>query len=174
MKLVRLGGLIRACRKEIEMRVIPHAVGASVAVLLLAGSVARGAEKKITRAELPPAVEKTVAELAKGATIRGFSKEIEQGKTTYEVELTVNGHGRDVSIDDGGKVVEVEEELALDTLPPAVKEGLKKAAGAGQIVKVESLTKSGKLVAYEAAVKTGSKRAEVQVDPDGKALAQRE
>ena len=143
-------------------------------VLLVAGPVVRGAEKKITRAELPPAVEKTVAELAKGATIRGFSREIEQGKTSYEAQLTVNGHGRDVSIDERGKVVEVEEELALDTLPTAVKEGLKKAAGSGQIVKVESLTKSGKLVAYEAAVKTGSKRSEVQVDPDGKALSQKQ
>jgi uncharacterized membrane protein YkoI len=153
------------------MRATLCAAVASAAVLLLAGPVVRAAEKKITRAELPPAVEKTVAELAKGATIRGFSKEIEQGKTYYEAQLTVKGRGRDVSIDESGKVVEVEEELALDTLPAAVKEGLQKAAGAGQIVRVESLTRSGKLVAYEAAVKTGGKPSEVQVDSAGKALS---
>jgi uncharacterized membrane protein YkoI len=156
------------------MRVTVFAAVSSVAVLLFAVPVVRGAEKKITRAELPPAVEKTVAELAKDATIRGFSTEIEQGKTYYEAQLTVNGRGRDVSIDESGKVVEVEEELAIDTLPAAVKKGLQKAAGAGQIVKVESLTKSGKLVAYEAAVKTGGKRSEVKVDPDGKPLSQKQ
>ena len=52
-----------------------------------------------------------------------------------------------------------------------MKDGLTKAAGAGTISKVESLTKNGKLVAYEAAVKTGTKRSEIQVGPDGKKLA---
>jgi hypothetical protein len=59
----------------------------------------------------------------------------------------------------------------MGALPTAVKEGLTKAAGAGTISKVESLTKGGKLVAYEAVVKTGTKRSEVQVGPDGKKLA---
>jgi uncharacterized membrane protein YkoI len=140
-----------------------------VAALLLAGPIVRGAEKKITRAELPPAVEKAVAELTRDATIRGLSTETEQGRTFYEAELTVKGRGRDVLIDEGGKVVEVEEELALDTLPAAIRDALQKAAGAGQIVKVESLTRSGRLVAYEATVKTGGKRSEIRVDPDGKA-----
>jgi hypothetical protein len=56
-------------------------------------------------------------------------------------------------------------------LPPAVKAGLEKAAGSGKIGKLESLTKNGTLVAYEAVVRTGTKRAEVQVGPDGKKLA---
>jgi hypothetical protein len=74
-------------------------------------------------------------------------------------------------MDEEGRVVEVEEEVAMDSLPPAVKEGITKAAGAGTISKVESLTKNGKLVAYEAAVKTGTKRSEIQVGPDGNKLA---
>ena len=134
-------------------------------------SIAQAQEKKIKRAELPPAVEKTVAEQSKGATVRGFSTEVEKGKRLYEAELTVNGHGKDISMDEKGNIVEVEEEVALDALPPAVKAGLTKAAGAGTISKVESLTKGGKLVAYEAGVKTGTKRSEVQVGPDGAKLA---
>ena len=142
---------------------------------LLAGvatmSVVRAQEKKIKREELPPAVEKTVAEQSKGATIRGFSTEIEKGKRLYEAELTVNGHGKDISMDEKGNLVEVEEEVSMDALSPAVKEGLTKAAGGGTIDKIESLTKDGKLVAYEAAIKTGNKRSEIQVGPDGKKLA---
>jgi uncharacterized membrane protein YkoI len=128
-------------------------------------------EKKIKRSDLPAAVDKTVAEQSKGATIKGFATEVEDGKTLYEVEMTVNGHGKDISMDEKGNILEVEEEVAMASLPPAVKEGLTKAAGKGTITKVETLTKKGKLVAYEAAVKTGTKNSEIQVGPDGKKLA---
>ena len=138
---------------------------------LAMGSAVQAQEKKIKREELPPAVEKTVAEQRKGAMIRRFSTEIENGKRIYEAELTVNGHGRDISMDEQGNIIEIEEEVFMDSLPPAVQEGLKKAAGAGTIGKIESLTKNGKLVAYEAKVRTGTKRSEIQVDPDGKKLA---
>jgi uncharacterized membrane protein YkoI len=134
-------------------------------------AIAIASEKSIERKDLPPAVEKTVVEQSKGATIRGFSREIEDGKTLYEAALIADGHSRDVSMDEQGRIVEVEEEVSLSALSPAVREGLGKAAGSGHIAKVESLTKGGKLVAYEAAVRNGSKRSEVQVGPDGKPLA---
>jgi uncharacterized membrane protein YkoI len=144
---------------------------ASIVASLTVCSQGRAQEKKIQRSDLPPAVEKTVAEQSKGATIKGFSTEVEDGKKIYEVELTVNGHGKDVSMDTQGNVIEVEEEVPIASLPQAVKEGLTKAAGKGTITKVESLTKKGKLVAYEAVVKTGTKSSEIQVGPDGKKLA---
>lgn len=128
-------------------------------------------EKKLQRKDLPPAVEKTVVEQSKGAEIKGFSTEVEDGKTVYEMALTVDGHARDVSMDAQGHVLEIEDEVSFDSLSPAVKDGLMKAAGSGKIGKVESLTKNGKLVAYEAVVTTGTKHHEVQVGPDGKKLA---
>jgi hypothetical protein len=143
----------------------------SLATGLAMWSNAQGQEKKIKRSELPPAVEKTVAAESEGATIQGFSTEVEGGKRLYEVELKVEGRGKDILIDGRGNVVEVEEEVALDSLPASVKEGLTRAAGRGTISRVESLTKRGKLVAYEAVVKTGAKRREVQVGPGGEKLA---
>jgi uncharacterized membrane protein YkoI len=131
-------------------------------------------EKKIPRADLPPAVEKTVAAQSQGAVIKGFSQEKENGQTYYEAEMTVSGHSRDVLIDVNGAVVEIEEQVAFDSLPPAVKEGLQAKAGAGKILKVESLTKHDKLVAYEAKVETDGKKTEIQVGPDGKPLAHEE
>jgi hypothetical protein len=88
--------------------------------------------------------------------------------------MTVRGHGRDVSIAPDGTVLEIEEEIALDSLPAAVRAGLMQAAGSGKITKVESLTKHGAIVAYEAQVSTGTKRSEIQVGPDGKPLAHEE
>jgi len=147
---------------------------ASVLISFAVISTLEAQEKKIKRADLPAAVERTVAEQSKGATIRELSTEIENGRKLYEAALIVDGHGRDILIDEQGTIVEVEEEMALASLPPAVKEGLTKAAGRGTITKVEALTKKGKLVAYEAIVKTGTKQTEVQVGPDGKKLARPE
>ena len=149
------------------------ALAIGVATLMMT-SVLKAEEKTIKRSDLPAAVEKTVAEQSKGATVKGFSKEVENGKTVYEAELTVNGHGKDIAMDAQGNIIEIEEEVDITTLPPAVKEGLTKAAGKGTISKVESLTKKGKLVAYEAVVKTGSKNSEIQVGPDGKKLTRPE
>jgi hypothetical protein len=137
--------------------------------LLLAGT-SSAQEKKIKRSDLPPAVEKTVAAESTGATIKGFSTEKEKGETFYEAELLVNGHSKDVLIAADGTVVEVEEQVVLDSLSADVKAGLQTKAGKGKILKVESLTKKGKLVAYEAKVDTNGKKSEVQVGPDGKPL----
>lgn len=131
-------------------------------------------EKRIQRGELPPAVEKTVAAQSQGAEIRGFSTEKENGHTLYEVELTVDGHSKDISMSADGAVVEVEEQVALDSLSPAAQAGLRARAGKGKIVKIESLAKRGTLVAYEAQVVKDGKKSEVQVGPDGKALSHEE
>jgi uncharacterized membrane protein YkoI len=142
-----------------------------VVVLCALYSTSAGAqEKKIKRSDLPAAVEKTVALQSQGATIRGFSQEKENGQVYYEAELLVSGHTKDVLMNANGEIVEVEEQIALDSLSPAVKQGLQSKAGKGKLTKVESLTKHDKLVAYEAQVLTDGKKSEVQIGPDGKPL----
>src|SRR5437667_8114421 len=105
--------------------------------LLLAGA-ASAQEKKIERADLPPAVEKTVTARSAGATIRGFSTEKEKGQTLYAVAMMVNGHSKDVSMAADGSIVAIEEQVALDSLSPEVKAGLQPKAGKGRIPRVES------------------------------------
>jgi hypothetical protein len=144
-------------------------------VLLAAGTLAfsgmsAAQEKKINRADLPPAVEKTVGRESAGATVKGFSQEKEKGQTYYEAQLVVSGHSKDVLIDASGSVVEIEEEVTFDSLPAEVQAGLHRQAGKGKLLKVESLTKKGKLVAYEGKVVTNGKKSEVQVGPAGKPL----
>ena len=137
-----------------------------VPVVLVASGVS-AAEKRVKMESLPPAVQKTVQEQAKGATIRGLAKEIEDGKTFYEAELKVNGHNKDVLIDPAGSVVEVEEEVPLDSVPAAVKDAIQQHAAKGQIVLVESVSKNDAIVAYEAKIKTAGKTSEIAVKPDG-------
>ena len=127
-------------------------------------------EKKIKRSDLPPAVEKAVAAQTQGATIRGFSEEKEHGQTFYEAQFVVNGLSKDVLMDTNGQIVEVEEQVDVASLSPAMRDGLRAKVGKGKIVKVESLTKHGRLVAYEAQVVTDGKRSEVQIGNDGRPL----
>ncbi len=128
-------------------------------------------EKKLDRSALPPAVEHTVQQQSQGATIKGFSTEREHGKKVYEAEMIVNGHTKDIGIDADGTLNEVEEEVAFDSLPQGVQSALTAKAVGAKIVKVESLTKKDKLVAYEASTLKGTKKCEIQVGPDGKSLA---
>ena len=72
-------------------------------------------------------------------------------------------------------MAEVEEEVTLNSLPPAsVQAGLKKKAAGNSISKVESLTKKGKLVTYEGHIKRNGKSAEIQVGPQGQNLTREE
>jgi hypothetical protein len=133
---------------------------------------AQSKEKKVKLKDLPAAVQKTVGEQSRGAKIRGLAEEVSDGKTVYEVELTVNGHSKDVLIDPSGAVVEVEEEVAFGGLPAAAKSEIVRQAGKGRILLVESITKGDVVVAYEAHVKTAGKISEIKVGVDGKPIAQ--
>ena len=137
---------------------------------LTLSSFATAQEKKIERSRLPPLVEKTVAVLAENATVRGFSQELDHGVPYYEAELTVAGHHKDFLMDTRGNVVEVEEVVALDSLPVSVRDGLQARAREGNVRTVESISKLGKLVAYEAHVVKDGKRSEIQVGPEGEPL----
>lgn len=153
---------------------ILRVVGLALVASLFLAVPALPQEKKIKRSDLPAAVEKAVAVLSQGATVRGFSEEKEHGQTFYEAELVVNGHSKDVLMDANGQVVEVEEQVVVESLSAAVRVELQAKAGKGKLVKVESLTKHGKLVAYEAQVVTDGKKSEVQVGPDGKLFDHKE
>jgi hypothetical protein len=143
--------------------------------LILASSLCGAAEeKKISQSDLPPAVQKTVQEQSKGATIKGFSTEREHGKKVYEAEMMVDGHSKDIQIAEDGTLNEIEEEVGFDSLPANVRGALTTKAAGAKITKVESLTKQGKLVAYEAATLKGSKKGEIQVGPDGGKLSHEE
>ena len=149
-------------------------VWSSIAIsgLLLSTAVGASAqEKKIARNELPPAVAATVDHETKGATIKDFTTEREHGRTTYEVETVVNGRTRDVEIAQDGRVNEIEKEVDTASLPAKVQQALSAKAAGGKITKVESLTKNGRLVAYEAAMVKSGRLSEFQVGPTGGALA---
>ncbi len=149
------------------------AVVFTLGVLLSTTTLAQNSEKKVKMADLPEAVRKTVQEQSKGATLRGLAKEVENGKTFYEAELKVNGHNKDVLMDESGSVVEIEEQVSLSSLPAEVKATILKAAGSGKITAVESITKNNTLDAYEAHLTKAGKKSEIKVGSDGKLIIEK-
>jgi len=97
-----------------------------------------------------------------------LTQETKNGNVFYEAELDVSGRTRDVTFDRTGKLVSVEEEVALDRIPAAAREAIKKAAGTGKITLVESVTEGG-MTAYEAHIQKapGGPEVEVKVDANG-------
>ncbi|MCU1262904.1 MAG: hypothetical protein JWO80_5789 [Bryobacterales bacterium] len=125
------------------------------------------AETKVKMESLPPAVQQAVKDQTQNAKLVGISKEVENGKTMYEVETMVNGKSRDLMLDATGQVASVEQEVGLDSIPASAREAIQKKTAGGKIKKVELVT-VGSEKSYEAAYagKNG-KSAEFSVNADG-------
>ena len=67
--------------------------------------------------------------------------------------------------------MEIEEAVALSTLPPAIQTAIQSHAGTGKILLVESITKNNAITAYEAHVKMGRKTTEIKVGADGQLIS---
>jgi uncharacterized membrane protein YkoI len=123
-------------------------------------------EIKLQFKDLPPAVQATAKAQSQGATVKGYSREIEKGKTEYEVQLLVDGKKRDVSIDPGGKVLETEEVIAFSSVPTKAQDAIKQEANGLNIERVE-MVKSDQPTVYEALVRQNGKKHEIRVLENG-------
>jgi uncharacterized membrane protein YkoI len=162
--------MVRDFKKNARGGCITRVLLLSICLVSEGAALAQSAERPVKMKDLPPAVQATVREQSRGATVRGLAQEMENGQTFYEVELKVKGRNRDVLIDAGGKVVAVEDQVTLASLPSAARAEIIKRAGKGKILTVESITKNNVIVGYEAHIKIAGKVSEIKVDLDGKPI----
>ncbi|MHB1555999.1 MAG: PepSY-like domain-containing protein [Isosphaeraceae bacterium] len=114
---------------------------AAVLGLSAVAALAVADEEKVAFDRLPAAVKKAVKKEFHGAKVRGASKEVEHGKTSYEVELTVEGHSIDVVMNARGKILEVEKQIPVGHLPGAVRKKLAAKYPGARIEKAERVSK---------------------------------
>src|SRR5262245_125276 len=142
--------------------------GAALLGLSVLAVPSRADEEKISAERLPAAVKKAVHKKFPEAKFRGAAKEVEDGKTTYEVLLTVEGRAVDVSLDAEGEILEIEKEIAAEKLPRAVRRRLAARYPGAKIEKAEELIEGEDgPVRYEVAIK-----AEVVFTAKGKVVVQ--
>jgi uncharacterized membrane protein YkoI len=137
--------------------------------LMLASSMQTSAPAKSARqidlSKYPGPVRETIQRETQHATLKSVSKEREKGQTQYEVETLVQGQSRDLLVDPAGKILEIEEEVALETAPAAVRDSLN---ARGTVLKLERVQRQG-AVSYEAQIKEKSgKKTSIALDGDGK------
>ena len=124
-------------------------------------------EKTLALKDLVPAVQKTIQAELKGGEIKSIGKETEHGVAQYEVETMLNGKHRDFNVDTKGKLLLVEEETSIDSIPAAAKAAILKKVGDGKLGMVENFMRGGETM-YEAAYTTkAGKKHEVLVKADG-------
>jgi len=126
-------------------------------------------KKKLTKENLPAAVLSAFEKSYPNATIKGVGLEKERGKTFYEIESLDGTTSRDLLYAPDGKVQEIEEGIAQDSLPDAVAKALKKHYSTSQIKKVEKIIK-GTNITYEIRVQKNNRATEVVIDPSGKII----
>ena len=134
------------------------------ATLALGITAAWAAEEKIGLDQVPPKVSAAVKAKFPGAKLVSAEKEVDEGKTVYEMAIESNGSKIDVSLDGDGTIVEIEREVKEQELPAAVRQSLSAKYPDGQLKKIEEITE-GKSTSFEFVI---VQTTEVKIDAQGK------
>jgi uncharacterized membrane protein YkoI len=146
-----------------------------VAVILAVAGPARAQEENVPLDKVPKAVSQTVKKRFPKAEVRSASKETEDGKTVYEVQITDAGHKCDVTITPEGHLVSIEKTIEEKDLPAKTAATLKSKWPGAKYEIIEEVThvKDGKesMDYYEVLMTTADKKkVEACVDADGKVV----
>jgi hypothetical protein len=134
--------------------------------MVSAVSSASAQETKIGRRAVPAAVISAFKSAYPTATIKGYAREKEKGKTFYEIESIDGATGRDVLYNSDGSVAEIEETIAPADLPASVLEVIHSKYAGAVVTKAEK-TIQGEKTEYEVIARQGRKRITLEFDADG-------
>ncbi len=155
------------------MRALTYCAVAAVVFSVGALTGVRADEEKVPIDKLPRAVVDAVKKRFPEAEIVSASKEVEDGKTLYEVALKQKDLKMDVTLTAEGAIQEIEKEIVAKDLPKAIADSLDAKYPKATIKKAEEIIKvkdgKEKLESYEILLVTGEKKTlEVVLSPDGK------
>ena len=148
-------------------RVTAYLTAAAICVSLVCSAF--GTEKKeetVLWPDVPSAVRQAVKELVPRRTIQKIEKDDENGKTSYEFQVDRNGKKSEITLTTDGKLLSLEEVVALADAPAAVRQSLETQAAGGKMGTVEKVTEDGKTT-FETKVEKGGKKLEITVTPEG-------
>ena len=116
---------------------------------------------------MPPAVRASFENAFAKATINDCAKDVEKGQTSYEITSTEGDTRRHVRFYTDGKVMEVEETIAISSVPEPAKLAVSKKYPNGEITLVEKVTRDEQVL-YEFRVKQGKRSFQIAFDANGK------
>ena len=144
-------------------RTTVFAVVASLPLAAFAG------EQRIKKSDVPPAVLAAVS-ARNPQEMTGFTKEIEDGKTLYEVQIKTEAGRAELIVTPDGKIVAEEHAITVKQLPDAVRQGLAASAYAkAKVQRVEKVIEfeGGPQTRFELLVVASGKMHELVFDEAG-------
>jgi len=149
------------------MKIYCHKLATSgILAILVSATSALAEEQEIPCEAVPRAVRAAFEKAFPKATIKECSKEIEKGKTAYEISSTEGATRRDVLFYADGRLIVVEEAIPIESAPDPVQQAVRKLYPGGEIALAEKITRDG-AVLYEFRVKHRGKQVEIVFDPSG-------
>ena len=94
-------------------------------------------EQTIACEKIPAAVRTAFQDAYPQATIRGCAKEVEKGRTAYEISSTEGKTGHDVLFYEDGTPIVIEETIDIADLPEAVRKAWNERFAAHAVELVE-------------------------------------
>jgi len=123
----------------------------ALSILSLQACSSKEYERKVTAAEVPPAVLQAFAKAYPNAEVRGYGEEAEGDEKLYEISFTNDGKRIDVAYASDGKLLEVEETIPNEDLPASMQDEIRKQFKQFEIKRVERIMKSERRF-YEAQI----------------------
>ncbi|NIQ01244.1 MAG: hypothetical protein GWM98_13265 [Nitrospinaceae bacterium] len=141
--------------------------GAWVGLTLLNGCA--WFHKEVKLEDLSSKAQTVIQSHTAGGTLGKITCEKEDGKHFYKVEYTKDGHEFELQVDDDGNVLETEQIMKMEELPPAVQATVKTESEGGEIKELALETEDGKTF-YEVEFEKDGKEHEVKIADDGTVL----
>jgi hypothetical protein len=111
-----------------------------LALMVVVVASSRGDEQKIPLGDVPKAVVDAVKVKFPAAELKEAAKEVEDGKTTYELSLEDKGINVDVAVTAEGKILEIERAVDPQDLPKKVKDAIEAKYPKATVRKAEVMT----------------------------------
>ena len=136
-------------------------------MLVLAACGTSGTNTVAQRDAIPNAVTATAKQMAGATPIDRIVKEHEDGEIVYEATWHVDGLEREATINAAGKLIDLEEEVAVAQVPEPVRATATAKLAVNSGIKFVKHSSGN----WEAEVVVDGREREVVVAPDGKVLA---
>jgi len=141
-------------------------------VLLILAVALNGCEmlsKEVKLEDVPPGAQSVIKSHTSGGTIDKITRKKEDDKHYYKVKYKKDGRESKLEVDEDGKVLKMEENLAMKDLPPAVQKTVEAKSAGGKIKELELETEDGKTF-YEVEFEKDGKEHKVKIAKDGTVL----
>ena len=142
--------------------------GTALSIALALTATASAQEQQVKAKDVPAPVLAAATKAFPKTKLKGWEKEIKDGKTFYEVALVEGTAKRQAVFAADGPLLEIEEVIAVGGVPPAVRYAVKTKYPNAAIHAAEKITR-GSEVEYEVGLKNAPKK-EMVLAADGKIL----